>query len=121
MVDINAMLNWKYKLRHSKRTFGYICKAIADFNDVFSIPALIFLILKLVSSAFSLYATIYGVMNTSNDFLQSLIPEFVTCSIFGFLSVLLVLTATELPIIQVRDFCFSRILADSRLIFFALC
>ena len=103
MVDTNAILGWKYKLRNSKRIFGYLCEAITDLNQVFSFPALIFLTLRLVSSAFSLYITIYGLMNTKNEFLQVLIPACVTSSTVGFLSVLVVLKATESPIIQVRD------------------
>lgn len=103
MVDTNAILSWKYKLRHSKRMFGYLCEAITNLNQVFSYSVLVFLTLRLVSSAFSLYIIINGLMNNNNEFFKVLIPACVANSIVSFLSVFVVLKATESPNVQVRQ------------------
>ena len=69
-------------------------------NAVFSFPSIVFLLLRLLSSAFSLYVTIYGIIN-SNEFLQSIVPATATFSVIGFLTILVVFHAADMPIIQV--------------------
>ncbi len=80
--------------------YGHVCDALAELNAVFSFPATAFLCLRLISSAFSLYVSIYGILN-SNTFLKSVVPATITFGIIGFLSILIVFNAADMPIKQV--------------------
>lgn len=100
--DTKTVLSWKYKLKRSKRLFGDLCKALTELNQVFSLPSLVFLTLRLISSAFSLFVTIYGTLRTNNAFIQDLAPACAVNFTTGFLSILIVLRAIETPMIEVR-------------------
>jgi hypothetical protein len=93
----------KQKLKNSKRMFGYLCEALVELNKAFSFPALVFLTLRLISSAFSLYVAISGLLNADNLIFRALIPAFAMISIIGLFGILIVFRAADLPIIQVRD------------------
>lgn len=102
--DTKTVLSWKYKLKQSKRIFGDLCKTLSELNKVFSLPSLVFLTLRLISSAFSLYVTIYGSLRTDNAFIQALAPACAVSFTTGFLSILVVLKGFEMPILEVRLF-----------------
>ncbi|EFX66300.1 hypothetical protein DAPPUDRAFT_116535 [Daphnia pulex] len=93
----------KQKLKNSKRMFGYLCEALVELNQAFSFPVLIFLTLRLISSAFSLYVAISGLLNANNLILRALVPSFATISIIGLFGILIVFRAADLPIIQMRE------------------
>lgn len=93
----------KQKLKNSKRMFGYLCEALIELNQVFSLPVLVFLTLRLISTAFSLYVAINGLVNANNLTFRALVPAFATISAVGLFSILIVFRAADLPIIQVRD------------------
>ncbi|KAI9565951.1 hypothetical protein GHT06_009749 [Daphnia sinensis] len=100
--DTKTVLSWKYKWKQSKRMFGDLCKALSELNEVFSLPSLVFLTLRLISSAFSLYVTIYGSLRTNNAFIQALAPACAVNFTTGFLSILVVLKGIETPIIEFK-------------------
>ncbi|KAK4018993.1 hypothetical protein OUZ56_001028 [Daphnia magna] len=100
--DTKTVLSWKYKLKQSKRIFGDLCKTLSELNKVFSLPSLVFLTLRLISSAFSLYVTIYGSLRTDNAFIQALAPACAVSFTTGFLSILVVLKGIETPILEFK-------------------
>lgn len=96
----DVMVNWRAKMRHNKLMMNYLCKALTELNRVFSVPSFIFLLLRLISSTFNLYVTIFGLI-TTNPYLQSLVPATSTIAVVGFLSILVVFHSADIPIHQV--------------------
>lgn len=101
-IDFRMKAAGKQKLVNSKRMFGHLCQALIELNEVFSFPVLVFLTLRLISSAFSLYVAIYGLVNAHNLFFRSVVPTFATLSTLGLVSILIIFRTADLPIIQVR-------------------
>jgi hypothetical protein len=93
----------KKQLRKSKIMFGHLCQALIELNKVFSIPVLVTLTLRLISSAVSLYVAIYGLMNAHNLFFRALVPSFATLSTLGLFTVFIIFRTADLPIIQVKE------------------
>lgn len=96
----NTPILWRDQLRKSKRLFGYLCASLIELNKVFSLPALVFLTTRLLSTAFCLYILIYSLMN-ANSFLLMLSPVVATFSIVNLINIVALFLATDLPIIQV--------------------
>ncbi|XP_046636099.1 putative gustatory receptor 28b [Daphnia pulicaria] len=99
---IPVMDTRKQKLKNSQRMFGYLCEALVEMNQAFSFPVLIFLTLRLISSAFSLYVAISGLLNANNLIFRALVPAFAMISIVGLFGILIVFRAADLPIIEMR-------------------
>lgn len=93
-------MEWNDKLKLSKKAFCYLCNALTELNDIFSLPALLFLVLRLISTAYCLYITIYGLLS-NNPFLQKLAPQTAAFALIGFVNILVVFRAADMPINQV--------------------
>ncbi len=93
----------KQKLKKSKRMFEFLCEALVELNKAFSFPVLIFLTLRLISSAFSLYVAISGLLKADNLIFRALVPAFAIITIVGLFGILIVFRAADLPIIQVSQ------------------
>lgn len=97
----------KEKLKKSKKIFGHLCLALAELNHVFSLPAFIYLSLKMVSSAFYLYIVIYGLIS-DNEFLRKMVSAATVFCLLGFGFIITVCCAAELPMNQVSGFKRNR-------------
>lgn len=91
---------WSDKLRQSKKAFCYLCNALTELNNTFSIPALLFIVFRLISTAYCLYITIYSSLS-NNPFLQKLAPQTASFAVIGFANMLFIFRAADLPITQV--------------------
>lgn len=88
------------KIKQSKKNFCYLCTAIVDLNYIFALPALVFLLLELISTSFSLYVIINSFMS-NNAMHVKLVPATATFCFVGLLNLLLVFNAADLPMQQV--------------------
>lgn len=88
------------KLKKNKKIFEDIYATLAELNRVFSLPAFVFLSLRMISCAVGLYVTIYGCVS-GNEYLQKITPALTAFCIVGFLDILTLFTAADQPKHQV--------------------
>lgn len=92
---------WMEKLRQSKRGFCCLCRALTELHYAMSFPSLILLLMRLLSTAFCLYATLYGLFVSDNRLVQKLAPGMASIALVGLVGMLILLRAADLPSHQV--------------------
>lgn len=85
--------------------FDTVCHVTSELNHSFSIPSLIFLVLKFVSSIGNIFAFVFfGIMHSNSALSKlSFIGMFLT--LIDWIKIFLILSTAEMPINEVKSFC----------------
>ena len=87
-------------LKQSAQIFNYLCQASSELNCILSIPILLTLTLRLVSSTSSSYFLIYSIIQ-SNEFLKIMTSFMPIMILLDWTLILVILSAADMPIYQV--------------------
>lgn len=84
------------------RIFDFVCQAVAEWNRIFSFPALLIITTRLVTIACNLFAFIQGLVTRSNEYISDMgFPTFIGASLDCFMLAFL-FAAADLPVKAVR-------------------
>ena len=87
-------------LKEAIQMFDTICHAMMELNHVFSIPSLVYLVLKFVGSIGNTFAFIFGTLNSNSALNQSGFVGLVL-GMFDWTRIIIILSTADMPIHEV--------------------
>ena len=95
-------------LEESIQIFDMISQATSELNHTFSIPSLIFLVLKFVSSISNTFSSIFGILNSNAALNKSTLAS-IFATLMDWCKIFLILSSAEMPINEVINSLISLI------------
>ena len=84
-----------------------ICHAMMELNHVFSIPSLIYIVLKFVASIGNTFAFIFGILNSNSALNQSAFVG-LFLGLFDWSMIIIILSTADMPIHEVIFYLFVK-------------
>ena len=91
-------------MQRSAQIFDQLCHASSELNKIFSVPVLITLTSNLITVTGCAFLFFSSMANTSNRVLKEVRPFLVFFFFTNWTRILVVLTAADLPVTNVRYF-----------------
>lgn len=87
-------------MKKGQNLFGSICKAVKEWNHIFSFPALFIITLKMITASCSLFGFIQGLI-LPNYYLNTARWFMLATSIMDCIMMAIIFTAADMPVQEV--------------------
>lgn len=89
------------KLKRSTQIFSYICQALSELNYISSVPAFLFLTMKLIAVVSEAFAFVFTSASSYNATLRSAYFILISTAVTDCVRIFVILSSADMPVNQV--------------------